>query len=108
MSEDVAWCAGFFEGEGHISFTVRKRDNASWLSIAVAQVHREPLDKFAEVLGGKVYGPYGPYSTNKKAYFMYQAYGKKAESAARTMRPYLYHKGEQVDVALVEYENHNA
>jgi hypothetical protein len=47
--EEMAWAAGFFEGEGNFS---RK-------GLAVAQVNREPLDRLKEITGfGTIRGPY--------------------------------------------------
>jgi hypothetical protein len=99
---DIAWSAGFFEGEGHVK--AAKRRNDIWFAAEVAQVYRDPLDKLAKLFGGKVYGPYGPYKTNKKPYFMYINYGQTGISMVKLMRPYLFHKGEQVDAVLLELE----
>lgn len=48
---DWAWAAGFLEGEG--SFT-----HDSGPRISANQVHRDPLDRLASILGGNVGGPY--------------------------------------------------
>lgn len=45
---DVAWLAGFFEGEG----TINKHD------LRIPQVQRWPLDRVRELFGGCVGGPY--------------------------------------------------
>lgn len=107
---DIAWAAGFFEGEGHVKCA--KRHNVKrtdrYFSITVAQVHREPLDKLQHIFGGKVYGPYGPYATNKQPYFNYTAYGKEALDAVSEMMPYLYRKGEQCKVAVQEWDEYLA
>jgi len=51
---DVAWAAGFFEGEGSLSiyFSVNGDFNGR---IGASQKAREPLDKLQELFGGKVY-----------------------------------------------------
>lgn len=89
----VAWAAGFLEGEGHINVQLRK--GKSFIGVSVAQVYRSPLDRMQELFGGKVYGPYGPYSTNKQAYYQWTAYNDEAVSAIDEMLPYLLRKGEQ-------------
>lgn len=103
---DIAWAAGFFEGEGHVKAVVRGRSK-SYISIDVSQVYREPLDKLQELFGGKVYGPYGPYATNKQAYFLYTAYNTKAVNALTLMMPYLFRKGVQAQEVLQKWKEHN-
>lgn len=103
--EDLAWAAGFFEGEGHVK--AAKRGKNKWFAVEVAQVYREPLDKLVNIFGGKVYGPYGPYSSNKQAYYQYIIYGQPGRDAVALMRPYLFRKGDQVDAALREMKEYN-
>lgn len=92
---ELAWAAGFFDGEGCVRFrTCKSRPNRSReygvLSIQVSQVHREPLDRFRAAVGvGTVKGPYGPYKTTKQAYFSYSIVGKNAIEAFGRLRPYL-------------------
>lgn len=102
--EDLAWAAGFFEGEGHIN--VQERRNKSFICITVAQVDRRPLDKLQSLFGGKVYGPYGPYTTQKRPYYQYQAYTNFAVDAINQMLPYLFHKGEQAQAALNKWKEY--
>lgn len=103
---DIAWAAGFFEGEGHIK--AAQRGNCKWIALEVAQVYREPLDKLQEIFGGKVYGPYGPYATNKQPYFQYILYGNAVYEAVHEMLPWLYRKGEQCRAAIQKMEEYNA
>lgn len=49
---DIAWAAGFLDGEGYFSLTTSGRSLAP-LIVAQQADHREPLDKLAQ-LGGKV------------------------------------------------------
>lgn len=70
MSEEteLAWSAGFLDGEG--TYGMRRVKKASGhvvvaLDFQAQQVHREPLDRLAAVLGGSVTGPYGPYKNNR-------------------------------------------
>ena len=54
-NEDLAWAAGFFDGEGCTSGGTNVRCPV----IIIGQVHREVLEKFLMVLGvGTIYGPY--------------------------------------------------
>ena len=48
---DIAWVAGFLEGEG--SFIPRNKGGAQ---VTACQVQREPLERLAKILGGRVIG----------------------------------------------------
>jgi len=58
---ELAWAAGFFDGEG---CTAKKRasgTNSNQIILSVSQKHREVLDRFMAAVGrGVVCGPYGP------------------------------------------------
>jgi LAGLIDADG DNA endonuclease family protein len=53
--EELAWAAGFFDGEGHVRAVGRGH-----VRVQLAQVEKEPLERFQRaVLNlGKFYGPY--------------------------------------------------
>jgi hypothetical protein len=59
--------------------------------IQLAQVSREPLDRFKAAVGGRgsVRGPYGPYSTTKQAYYNYTASGGAAIEVFDLLKPFL-------------------
>lgn len=108
---DIAWAAGFFEGEGNtgFNFCYNKSVNKSYprLALSIAQVHREPLDAFQKVFGiGTVRGPYGPYNTTKQPYFQYQTSGRKAIEVLEQMKPYLFEKAIQAEGAIKKYKEH--
>ncbi len=103
LDHDLKWAAGFFEGEGHVK--TDKRHNSRALAITIAQVHREPLDKMKEIFQvGKVYGPYGPYSSTRQPHYQYTITGENAKKVLDKMLPFLFHKGEQVREVLDEME----
>jgi hypothetical protein len=58
-THELAWAAGFFDGEGSSVLAHRK---TGWKNcdVQVAQVHREPLDRFDRATGciGILRGPY--------------------------------------------------
>lgn len=62
--DDAAWVAGFFEGEGNISFGQR-----GGVKLNVQQVNREPLDKLQSIFGGSIRGPIVPKNTKAQPYF---------------------------------------
>lgn len=64
-THELAWAAGFFDGEGTTHGRVRterpgKNGDTTTLHMKVAQVCREPLDRFHHAVRGlgKIYGPY--------------------------------------------------
>lgn len=70
--EELAWAAGFLEGEGTFSSSkVSRRQASSQIQIAAWQVTREPLDRLVEAIGlGRVRGPYR--YADKRATYRYQ------------------------------------
>lgn len=63
-TEDVAWAAGFFEGEGNISF-----GQCGGVKINVQQINKEPLDKLARLFGGVIRGPITPKNPKARPYY---------------------------------------
>ena len=107
MSVSLEWCAGFFEGEGNA--TIRRYDSKTgknpFPALQLAQVDREPLDLFCETVGGgRVYGPYGPYQNNKKAYYQWSVQGRAALPIAEKLIPLLIIKRAQLEAMVREME----
>jgi hypothetical protein len=66
------------------------------------------LQRFADVLGTKVYGPYGPYSSqfdNTKAQWQVSLDGDKAVAALEELRPYMTPDGFKLAKALDDMES---
>lgn len=62
-TEELAWAAGFFDGEGHVRFDDR---GSRSIDLAISQNHIQPLMRFRAAVGlGSVGGPYR--SNNPKA-----------------------------------------
>lgn len=106
MTEDIAWAAGFIEGEGTVRINL-KRNKYKYFIISVSQTSTKPLDKLKSIFGGKVYGPYQPRGIGKKLHYLYQIHGKSAEIAANLVLPYLFDKGIQCRAALKEIEEYH-
>lgn len=65
--EDLAWVAGFFDGEGHASEQKDGKSHRSYLHIG--QKTKPLLDRVRDIVGfGKVYGPY----TSKGGFICYE------------------------------------
>lgn len=86
MDNELAWAAGFFDGEGSIG--VIRRDGT--LHVQIGQNDPRPLDRFARAVGtGQVRGPYGPYLPGRKPQWKFTAYGVEAAAVMDRLMPYL-------------------
>lgn len=91
--EELAWSAGFIDGEG--TFGVQRQSGRKDIMyLQATQVDRRVLDRLRDAMGlGKVYGPYQynrPGYRNNKPYFYYRLTGdEKVVSAAKMLWPYL-------------------
>lgn len=84
--ENLAWAAGFFDGEGCFSSCLRYDDNTKKKYIAsIGQVDRKGLERFQEAVQlGKIYGPYGPYGNrfkNARPFYRLDIYGFEQSQA---------------------------
>lgn len=72
---EEAWCAGFFDGEGNVSY-VKELVRTPRIYAQLSQVYRDPLDRFARVVEmGKVRGPYSHKVKNHQAYHTWSVEG---------------------------------
>ena len=87
MVSELAWAAGFFDGEGTI-YQRSRRSQKEW-NIEVAQKDRRPLDRFVSAVGhGKVINRNGRGHT--KPHFMYVCYKMNdREDVLNALWPYL-------------------
>jgi hypothetical protein len=90
---ELAWAAGFLDGEGNFrcSHGIHKgKYPRITLEFSAAQVPREPLDRLAAVLGGRVNGPYKSNKPNKQPYHRWsmQAYQECKKTMFRLL-PYV-------------------
>jgi hypothetical protein len=113
---ELAWAAGFFDGEGNVRFSRTKhKKNREYhraygtLVLQTTQIDRRVLDRFCLAVGvGKIYGPYTLKKRNHQC-LKFSAHGADAEFAYEKLRPYLSPvKLQQGETALAEYkEQHN-
>jgi hypothetical protein len=84
---ELAWAAGFFDGEGCTSY--RKKSKPQWgAQVSITQFHPETLERFQSAVGGKVYGPY--QRNDGKEFWQWRA-SSKADgfTALQKLWPYL-------------------
>lgn len=92
---ELAWAAGFFDGEGSTYFQIRTQQKGrqrqyGYLAAAVHQTHREVLDRFQEAVGlGIVYGPYKQKKAQWNDFWRYIAHGDEADAVLKLLWPYL-------------------
>jgi hypothetical protein len=83
--EELAWAAGFFDGEGCFCYS----EAARYVSVSIGQTNPEPLERFRNAVGlGKINGPYlreHPNRLSKKPQWVYQAYGVEKVQAIAAM-----------------------
>lgn len=105
---DLAWAAGFFDGEGWIGCNTYKRTSrALQIRAQISQKDRRVLDRFAAALGvGKVYGPYTHGRGAAELRYSYSANGRPAVThIIAELWPYLGDvKREQAMLALARYD----
>jgi hypothetical protein len=99
---EVAWAAGFFDGEGH-TCCARQTATGRALQMCVSQVNRDNLQRFVAVVGcGTIHAARA--LPNRKPISKWAAYGAKAQRALQVLWPYLgSEKREQALDALTEW-----
>ena len=72
--EEIAWAAGFFDGEGWIGIRNTKKETNYHCEIAIGQCEINPLLFFKEKFGGHVY-LHKPARGNYRASYQWHAHG---------------------------------
>jgi len=93
---EIAWAAGFFDGDGWIGIYRPKRavkypsQALPHLQLTFTQADRQVLDRFRNAVGvGKVYGPYGPYKQPRSPMWVYRAEWLQAQAVAAMLWKFL-------------------
>jgi hypothetical protein len=99
MNEQIAWAAGFFEGEGGVYVGART------VKLCVVQADREPLERFRAIFGveGNILSK-RPNPPGKKTMYAYYVQRRdQVEVVVEQMWPWLGpRKREQIRVALTD------
>jgi hypothetical protein len=85
---ELAWAAGFYDGEG---CTFAKRTGRHWyLNMMVAQNDRRPLDRFVAAIGvGRVRGPIQHTSPRSHEFYRVDLGSVASWKAINLLWPYL-------------------
>lgn len=100
--EELAWAAGFFDGEGCTNAHRSNVGNKPWrISVSVTQIHRDTLERFQAALGG-IGTIYGPYEKPVNPQFTFKGAGlEKTQAIIAMLWPWLTpHKKEQAILAI--------
>lgn len=102
-SHQLAWAAGFLDGDGFITIQNRKTKykdklyTSSYLRVGACQAHLTPLEKLQDLFGGSIRpkncGP-NPHNYNRKQQWIWTLSTAEAKEALEKMLPYLVHKKE--------------
>ena len=78
-THELAWAAGFFEGEGHVGFKSNEpRKGVIYPSVraSVGQVAREPIDRFQRAVGGGTVRPSYTQRSNGGEMWYWQSHAR--------------------------------
>lgn len=100
---DVAWAAGFLDGEGHLGVRTQKRSGIvfRYPVLEAAQVRtREPLDRLASMFGGTVRFQRGTAASRQRWGWSLSG-GLRCRPALMALIPYLSAKRDEAETLLV-------
>jgi len=89
--EKIAYIAGFFDGEGYLSF------QTYWMS-GISNTNPKPLYQIMETFGGAIYSNTRP--PNNRTIYNWHILGLKNKRFLETILPYCKIKDEQIKIAL--------
>jgi len=93
----LAWCAGFFDGEGCVMLVRRQRTQnyvEHTVTAVIGQKRQAPLVEIQKQFGGVL------TKLTTSGCYQWRAHGSTAESFFKKIRPHLRLKGDEVDCAL--------
>jgi hypothetical protein len=99
--KELAWAAGFLEGEGtfHVQGRSRKTTGYNGVpSISAVQVQKWPVERLQEILGGRIYHcakVQDRWSSKRQPYWKWTMAGRAAAGVMLTIYPYLSPKRQQ-------------
>jgi uncharacterized protein YdgA (DUF945 family) len=107
-THDVAWAAGFFDGEGFVTIQKRntkaqngKRYESYYLRIGVNHVAPEPLNELLRIFGGTLRKQnLHTVLGNRKPRHTWQLSCSQAKEALVQMMPYLRNKNKAAELGI--------
>ncbi|OLB68611.1 hypothetical protein AUI06_10355 [archaeon 13_2_20CM_2_52_21] len=93
---ELAWAAGFFDGEGSISVVQRPHRDYWYPLVQVGNKERTPIERFRGIIGTGFI-----FTRRQDRFNMWVAASKKAEHALVQIVPYLVVKQKQAQLVLL-------
>lgn len=103
---ELAWAAGFYDGEGGCYAHLDKRDGSVRIQISLKQVDIRPLERFKSAVGvGNIRGPYQGNKAYHQGQYRWYAYSQNAYTFLEKIYDYLSEpKKEQINKVLLKIE----
>jgi len=99
-SHELAWAAGFFDGEGWIKIQRRGGEYLGYyLRMGINHVKKDPLDKMQKIFGGSIRLDENVTGNRKPRHVWTLSTAQSAE-ALKQMMPYLANKNNVAELAL--------
>ena len=104
-NEQLAWAAGFFDGEGYVSIVARntkgnsKQYRHQYIRIGINHVDPRPLQKFQQLFGGQLTESKQVIG-NRKPRWQWILTCEQAKQFLTIVRPYLINKDIVADIAF--------
>ena len=95
VEAELAWAAGFFDGEGSTYFQLRKQQKGrqrqyGYLTLSLNQTDPETLERFRDAVGiGSVYGPYNQKKDKWSPFWRYTIHNKDVDAVLTLLWPFL-------------------
>lgn len=106
-THELAWLAGFIDGEGTIRVGkhISKRGYQQWDTVlSAANTHKPTLEWIQGHLGGGVYKVCKSPQGNRRVAWAWKIVGKQAVDAVGLLLPYLITKKKQAEVIIAFYK----
>lgn len=102
-AHELAWAAGFFDGEGYITISRRntKGYTGHYLKVGINHVNPKPLIEIQRLLGGllKAQNP-DKVIGNRKPRYSWSVSTSAAAEVLKQLMPYLNNKNEAAEIGL--------
>src|SRR3989304_1851117 len=102
---DIAYFAGFFDGEGSVGIYYTHRIKGPSCRISLCNNDPRPLQKALELFGGKIRPRFRKFRADKcgiRNNWEWYAWGKQAEKFLLAVLPHLLIKKNQAEIYLTE------
>lgn len=99
LKTDLAYAAGFVDGEGYIQIKRTASTGQFIDTVRVGQTNRAVLDWMANMFGGSVHVMSKAHDNTREAY-VWVIPSRKAERFVRLILPYMKVKKEQADIFI--------